>query len=120
MLGEVIYEEKGQTTGIRVLSSENGFTKVEVSLQTEGTIRGVGHKCFWTYTSETRPDGSVHGGGKGFMTTADGDVINLDGSGVGKLAADGSVGYRGTVYFHSLSPKSKSSPSRNPMVCPIR
>ena len=33
MLGELIYEEKGKSTGMRVLSSENGVTQVEVSAQ---------------------------------------------------------------------------------------
>ena len=30
MLGDLIYEEKGTTTGVRVLESENGCAKVEV------------------------------------------------------------------------------------------
>ena len=42
MLGDLIYEEKGTTTGVRVLESENGSVKLEVSIQTEGKILGVG------------------------------------------------------------------------------
>ena len=39
MLGELIYEEKGTTTGVRVLESENGSAKVEVSIQTDALRR---------------------------------------------------------------------------------
>jgi len=104
MLGELIYEEKGTTTGVRVLESENGSVKVEVSIQTEGKILGVGETCLWSYWSETRSDGSIHGQGKGFMKTKDGALINLVGSGVGKAVGDG-FGYRGTIYFHTSAEK---------------
>ena len=52
-----------------MLESENGCAKVEVSIQTEGKILGVGQTCLWSYWSETRADGSIHGQGKGFMKT---------------------------------------------------
>jgi hypothetical protein len=104
MLGDLIYEEKGTTTGVRVLESENGSAKVEVSIQTEGKILGVEQKSIWSYWSETRADGSVHGDGKGFMTTKDGALINLVGSGVGKAVGDG-FEYRGTIYFHTSAEK---------------
>ena len=41
MLGELIFEEKGTTTGVRVLSAEAAVVKVEVTLQTQGKIKGV-------------------------------------------------------------------------------
>ncbi len=105
MLGEIIYEETGKTTGTRVLSVENGATKVEVSVQTEGKVRGVGYNGLLTYWAETRADGSIYGEGIGSMTTKDGDVIPLRGSGAGKAAADGSVTYRGAVFFHTSAEK---------------
>ena len=89
LLGDLTYEEQGTTTGVRVLESENGCANVEVSIQTEGKIRGVEQTCLWSYWSETRADGSIHGQGKGFMETKDGAVINLVGSGVGKAVGDG-------------------------------
>ncbi len=63
MLGEIIYEETGKTTGTRVLSVENGATKVEVSVQTEGKVRGVKYNGLLTYWAETRADGSIYGEG---------------------------------------------------------
>jgi hypothetical protein len=106
MLGEILYEETGQTTGIRVLPSTGGETHLEVSLQTQGRIQGVDQRSMWTYTSTTRADGSIYGQGQGFMTTRDGDVINLLGSGAARsIGPDGSIQYRGAVYFHTASRK---------------
>ena len=106
MLGELIYEETGQTTGIRVLSSEGGETEVEISLQTQGTVHGVSEQSLWTYRSKTRADGTILGGGVGFMTTADGDVIHMTGHGAAKSAGpDGSVKYRGAIFFNTTSDK---------------
>ena len=108
MLGDILIEEKGQTTGVRVLSSESGEIKVEVDLRTEGTIRGVSEVSVWTYWSKTRSDGTVYGEGEGFMTTQDGDVINMKGNGAAKsMGADGSVHYRGSIFFTTTSEKYK-------------
>jgi hypothetical protein len=60
----------------------------------------------WTYSSKTRADGSIYGEGKGFMTTKDGDVIQMLGSGAAKApGADGIVHYRGAIYFNTASKK---------------
>ncbi|HBD83037.1 MAG TPA: hypothetical protein DC056_03400, partial [Dehalococcoidia bacterium] len=85
-LGDLVLEETGQVTGIRVLSTDASGTKLEVSLQTTGTIRGVAESTLWTYTQLIRPDGSILGGGQGVMTTEDGDVISLVGNGSGQAA----------------------------------
>ena len=76
-LGNLILDETAQVTGLRVLSTDASGTEVEVSLQTTGTIRGTAETTLWTYTTLTRPDGSMLGGGQGVMTTEDGDVISL-------------------------------------------
>ena len=41
-LGELVLEDSGQITGIRVLSTDASGTTLELSLQLSGTIRGVG------------------------------------------------------------------------------
>lgn len=106
MLGEILYQEKGKTTGMRVLSSEGGEVKVEITLQTEGEILGQPQKSTWTYWSKTRADGSIYGEGIGIMVTKDGDRINLIGNGATKaMGADGSIRYRGAIYFHTSSQK---------------
>ena len=105
MLGELIYEEKGNSSGIRVLSSQDGEVEVEVSLRSEGKILGVEHTTLWTYTSKTRADGSIYGEGTGFMTTQDGATIHLHAQGASKATSDGSVAYRGAVYFQTTAEK---------------
>jgi hypothetical protein len=60
----------------------------------------------WTYTTLTRPDGSIYGNGQGIMTTQDGDVVHLIGHGSAEATPPG-----GTVRFctmlhpHSTSEK---------------
>ena len=104
-LGDLVLEETGQVTGIRVLSTDASGTKLEVSLQTTGTIRGVAESTLWTYTQLIRPDGSILGGGQGVMTTEDGDVISLVGNGSGQAAPPGgTIEFRVFVHPYSTSP----------------
>lgn len=106
MLGDVLIEETGKVTGLRVLASEPGDVTMEITVQTEGRVLGVAETTVWTYWSKTRSDGSMYGEGKGVMTTKDGDVIGLVGSGTAKPAgADGTVHYRGAIYFNTAAAK---------------
>ena len=106
MLGNLLYEETATDMQVRELSSDENGDKVEVKLQTEGEIRGVAFTSAWTYWSLTRADGTIYGEGKGVMTTADGDVINLTGAGACQAAGeDGSISYRGAIYFDTDSEK---------------
>ena len=105
-LGDLIYEETGKVTGIRVLSCDASGTNVEVNLQTSGKIRGVNETCLWTYTQLTRTDGSIYGHGQGVMTTEEGDVIQLIGHGSGKASPPGgTIFFRCMVHYHTTSPK---------------
>ncbi len=105
-LGDLVYEETGKVTGIRVLSSDASGTKLELSLQTAGQIRGVDENCLWTYTQLTRPDGSIYGQGQGVMTTQDGDVLHLIGHGSAKTPPPGGTTlFRVMVHFHTASDK---------------
>ncbi len=105
MLGELIFEEKGTTTGVRVLSAEAVEVKVEVTLERQGKIKGVDENSLWTYWSKTRADGSIYGQGEGFMTTNDGAVIALIGNCSAEWSSDGSVAYRGSIHFHTENEK---------------
>jgi hypothetical protein len=62
------------------------------------TTTGMG-----TYTSIVRPDGSIHGDGKGLIMTPDGEVVSWTGSGLGKFGEGGAVSYRGMLFFHTAS-----------------
>ena len=104
--GELILDETGQVTGTRVLSTDASGTNLELSLQLTGTIRGVPETTLWTYTTLTRPDGSIYGSGQGVMTTQDGDVIHMIGHGSGVTPPPGgTVTFRTMLHPHSTSAK---------------
>jgi len=104
MLGELISESRGKRTSRRVLSASPGF-KVEVSFEADGKLLGIGAHTIATYWSEGRPDGSMYGEGQAVVITQDGEAATWKGQGVGKILADGSVSYRGAVYYSTVSPK---------------
>jgi hypothetical protein len=104
MLGELVSEERGQVTGMRVLPSEGGQPKIEVSFQAAGTLLGIHMTDMGTYISTIRPDGTLVGQGQGISTTADGDTATWKGQGVGHFTGRGTgVSWRGSVYFHTTS-----------------
>ena len=102
-LGELVLEDSGQITGIRVLSTDASGTTLELNLQLSGTIRGVGENTLWTYTMLQRPDGSLYGQGNGVLTTVNGDVIHLIGSGSGKANPGGTVRFCTMLHPHGAT-----------------
>ena len=105
MLGEQIGQESGQTTGLRVLPGDSaGGVQVEVSFQHSGTLLGIHGSTMGTYTSVTRPDGSLYGEGQGAFMTEDGEVAAWKGSGVGRFTGRGTaVSWRGAIYYQTTS-----------------
>ncbi len=103
MLGELLGETAGRRTVRRVLGTDP--LTVEVSFEASGQMLGVNTNGLGTYTSVVRADGSVFGEGQGADFTADGEMISWKGSGQGKLGTDGSVSYRGILYFRTTSQK---------------
>jgi hypothetical protein len=105
-LGELVNEERGQISGVRIISSDVTGTTSEISLRTEGTIRGTRQVSNWTYEQIKRPDGSLYGYGRGVMTTENGDVVNLTGSGSAKVPTGGKPTlYRVVNHYHTTSEK---------------
>lgn len=105
-LGDLLLDETGTVTGLRVLSMDATGTTLEISLQTEGTIRGTAENTFWTYTQLIRPDGSIYGQGQGLMTTADGDVLQVSGHGAGKAPGPGeATQFRTMLFVHTAAAK---------------
>ena len=102
-LGELVLEDSGQITGIRVLSTDASGTTLELNLQLSGTIRGVDQNTLWTYTMLQRPDGSLYGQGNGVLTTVNGDVIHLIGSGSGKANPGGTVRFCTMLHPHGAT-----------------
>jgi len=103
MLGDKIGTESGKVTAQRVLPNPGGGPKMETSFQATGTILGVNETNITTYWSMVRPDGTLYGEGQGVVMGKGGEMATWVGQGVGTVQKDGSVSYRGAVYFQSSS-----------------
>jgi hypothetical protein len=104
MLGEKIGEEAGKVISRRVLANPGGGPKMEVSFQATGSLLGVSTTDTGTYVAVMRPDGTLFGDGQGIVMGKAGEAATWCGQGVGTLKKDGSVSYRGAIYFQSASP----------------
>lgn len=105
MLGDKLGEEMGKVTVRRVLPSEGAGPVMETSFQAEGSILGIAHKTTGTYSSVMRPDGSLFGSGQGILMNAEGGAATWVGQGVGTIRKDGSVSYRGAIFYQTASPQ---------------
>jgi hypothetical protein len=103
MLGDLIAEETGKVTTFRVLDAVG--PKVEVSIQTQGKILGIGYRGRLTYQSAMQAGGFLFGEGQGLYMTADGDVATWKGQGTGKLLPGGGASYRGAIHFLTATGK---------------
>jgi len=104
MLGELLGEERGQTTSIRVLPTET-TPRLEISFTAQGTLLGEDVTDMGTYISAARPDGTMYGEGQGVMMTAKGEMASWKGQGVGRFTRPGAVAWRGAIYFETTSKK---------------
>jgi hypothetical protein len=104
MLGEKLGAESGRVTSQRVLPNPGGGPKMETSFQATGTILGVNETNTGTYWAVVRPDGTLYGEGQGVVMGQGGEMATWVGQGVGTLKKNGSVSYRGAVYYQTTSP----------------
>ena len=105
MLGDKIGQETGKVISQRVLSNQGHGPKMETSFRSTGTLLGVKLTGNGTYVAEVRPDGSLFGDGNGILMGNKGETATWTGSGVGTIKKDGSVSYRGAIYYQSSSSK---------------
>jgi hypothetical protein len=104
MLGELISEENGQVTAMRVLAAGDGLHPVvEVSFQAAGQLLDSAVTDLGTYESAVRPDGSLFGEGRGVLMAADGAAVTWRGQGVGRFTGSGGVRWRGAIYYETAS-----------------
>lgn len=104
MLGEIISEERGKITSVRVLPG-GMVPHAETSFTASGTLLGIAVQDMGTYESFMRPDGTIAGEGQGMTRGADGSTASWKGIGVGAPKPDGSVNYRGSCVFSTTSTK---------------
>ena len=104
MLGDLIGEFHGKTTGLRVLDAEG--LKTESSATETGKVLGHGTNLNYTFQGSLQADGTISGEGRGFLMTDDGELVTWRGSGVGKFTGPGgATSWRGAVYFQTNSKK---------------
>jgi hypothetical protein len=103
MLGERIGEDNGKVTSQRVLAAVNGAARVETSFQATGSMYGVATTDIGTYVSSMRPDGTLFGDVNGVLMGKGGEAATWTGQGVGTMKKDGSISYRGAVYYQTAS-----------------
>jgi len=104
MLGEKVADSTGKVTSRRVLPNPGGGATVEVTFEAMGKVLGTDEREIGTYTSVMRPDGTLYGEGQGVIMGKGGERAQWVGSGVGTIKPDGSVSYRGAVYYQTPSP----------------
>ncbi|MGG8406493.1 hypothetical protein ACM614_07605 [Streptomyces sp. 12297] len=104
MLGELIAEEQGEITSVRVLSTDGGHAVTEASFQAAGTLLGAPVKEMGTYESVTRADGTLFGEGQGIVTSAEGETATWHGSGVGHFTDAGGINWRGAIFYETAAP----------------
>lgn len=102
MLGELIYEGKGKTLGLRVLD-DNGTT--EMTIIENGVIFGTECAITITFVSKNRPDGTQYSDGHGIMSTKKGDTATLTLSIITiPKGLSPSSDARGAAFFNTQSP----------------
>ncbi|WP_328681503.1 hypothetical protein OG905_37425 [Streptomyces sp. NBC_00322] len=105
MLGDLLGEEQGETTGMRVLPSDNGQPAMEASFQAVGTLLNAAVRDMGTYESFVRPDGTLFGDGQGIIMTHEGETVTWHGQGVGHFTDAGGVKWRGAIYYETAAAK---------------
>lgn len=100
MIGDLLIEEQGQITTMRVLPISEGHPpNVEISFEARGRLLGTDMTDLTTYQSAPRPDGTLHGKGQGVIMTADGAAIVWEGQGTGRMSDGGGMIWRGALFF---------------------
>jgi hypothetical protein len=105
MLGERLGESAGKITGTRVLPSEGGRIKVEVSFQGQGQILGRPITDVGTYWQTVRPGGTLRGEGHLLMFTEDGAVLDWMGGGIGRPTGAGYKASYGVYGYFDSAPE---------------
>ncbi len=102
MLGNLIGEFKGKTTGIRVLSEG----KLELTQQGMGKVMGIDGSMLTTGVATPMPNGVTMIDANGTLMTMDGDVVMVKINGIGWTTGKGwKASYRGAAYQMTMSPK---------------
>jgi hypothetical protein len=102
LIGELIDEFKGKTTGIRVLPDG----KIEISDSGSGSILGKGASVLDTGVGTPMRNGVTLLEGNSIIMTTEGEVVMVKTYGIGWVAGKGlKSSYRGASFMMTSSPK---------------
>lgn len=102
MLGEMIGEDRGKITSVRVLPSEGSAPRLEVSFQGAGKLIGQDVSEVASYISTLMPSGVLNGVGQGLITTKKGEILTWTGNGIGKPTGHGmAASWRGSICYQT-------------------
>lgn len=105
MLGERIGDVRGQHISTRVLPDEGQGPRMEVTDQQVGTLCGVNITTTVTYVATLRPNGHLFGKAVGIVMSTEGEMATFRGAGVGTMNQNGSISYRGSIFYETQTPK---------------
>ena len=98
MLGDQIYEAKGQIIGPRVVDAEQ--FKMEYSYTIEGRLRGIEVMETGTFWSVPRGTEAAYGEDKAIVMTKDGrSMCSISPRGIGHFTGPGKVAFRGAALY---------------------
>jgi hypothetical protein len=105
MLGDLIGEFKGKTTGYRVTEILMNGPKIEASFRQNGKLLGVDAFDMATYWSiMTAPD-VMYGEGQGVVRSMSDEMACYRATGTAKMTKGPMPIWRGVLYFQSPTPK---------------
>jgi hypothetical protein len=103
VLGDLLGESTGKILGTRVLPTESGLVKLEVSFQGSGKFLGEDLTDIGTYWQIVKPGGLLYGEGHVLMMAGDGGIGDWTGFGVGRSTGPaGASHYAVCGLFHSM------------------
>jgi len=102
MLGDLIYEAVGKTTGMKVLD-DNGT--LELTHEEQGKVFGIECTLMVTFVSKPKFHGMQYSDGRGILLTKDGDTATLIMSGMSIPKGPSGMSARGATIFNTQSPK---------------
>jgi hypothetical protein len=104
MVEELICEETGETTAMRLLTDDPPV--VEVSFRARGRLLDHAEVNLGSYTAEVRSDQTLTGDGHGVIITEDGDFVTWHGTGLGTLNGPGQgFSWNIAVHYKTSAPR---------------
>jgi hypothetical protein len=107
MLGGKVGDEQGKVTGRRILPGDDDmrWVRMEITIETQGTLLGQAGMDVGTYTIVERGPGQIYGQGQGIFLTMDGQSAIWNGHGIARMDEQGGIHVAASAAFQTTSEK---------------